>query len=269
MIITINDDFDPEKIIKSGQCFRALKKNQNTFRFVTGNSIIYLQKIDEKLYCASCNEKEWNAIWSSYFDLNRNYKGIRAESYGKNKMIDKALDEGKGIRILHQEPWEVLLTFIISQRKSIPAIARSVEAIAAKYGKSVDTGCEILHLFPTPNEMKYATEQELRNCGVGYRAPYIADAVHNVLNSCIDLKKISTYSTPVLLQELQKINGVGIKVANCVALFAYGRMDCVPIDVWISRAIKDECNDNNPFPLFGENAGIIQQYVFYYQKSRQ
>lgn len=268
MNITIQDDFNLEKIIKSGQSFRSQEIKKDIFRFMTGSNILYLQQAEENSFSASCNDREWSAIWKSFFDLDRSYNVIREQSYGRHLFIDQAIDAGEGLRILKQDPWEMLITFIISQRKNIPAISKSVELLARMYGKQIETDFETINLFPTPNEMVSATEEDLRKCGLGYRAPYIMDAIQHVINGSLDLEAIAAYHTADLLDELQKVHGVGKKVANCIALFAYGRTDCVPIDVWISRAIQEDCFGDNPFPLYKENAGIIQQYVFYYQKNR-
>ncbi len=128
----------------------------------------------------------------------------------------------------------MLITFIISQRKNIPAISKSVELLARMYGKQIETDFETINLFPTPYEMVSATEDDLRKCGLGYRAPYIMDAIQQVINGSLNLEAIAAYHTAALLDELQKVHGVG----------------------------------DNPFPLYKENVGIIQQYVFYYQKNR-
>lgn len=153
--------------------------------------------------------------------------------------------------------------------ESIPAIQKAVEAIVERYGIIKKTEYEELRLFPSAMDMLNVSEVDMRKCSVGYRAPYILDAISKVSSGEIDLNKISQLSNTELLQCLEHIRGVGKKVANCVALFAYGRMSCVPVDVWISRAIDDDCNGKSPFHLYGENAGIIQQYIFYYKQSRQ
>ena len=114
-----------------------------------------------------------------------------------------------------------------------------------------------------------ATETQLKECGLGYRTQYVLDALRQVQTGGLNLNVLPDYSDEHLLETLQRIHGVGKKVANCVALFAYGRTACVPIDVWISRAIEYDCGGKSPFGLFGQNAGIIQQYVFYYEKRHQ
>lgn len=266
MYVEIKDDFDLDKIIDSGQCFRGKRFENGAYRFMSGDSVLYLNKKAPGIYSVSCDKDEWETIWALFFDLKRSYSKIAISESGKNAFVDKAIAHGRGLRLLSQDPWEMLITFIISQRKSIPAIIKSVEALSGKFGHDVVTGYETIKAFPTAEEMKDATEEELAACGLGYRVKYISDAIHQVNVGNLNFKSIADLSDKRLLEELQGIYGVGKKIANCVALFAYGRTACVPVDVWILRAIKNECDGISPFSLYGDNAGIIQQYVFYYER---
>ncbi len=264
--INIQDDFDLEKIATSGQCFRVRKFDDGTYRFITGSHILYIRPIEGSLYLASCSQKEWREIWETYFDLTRDYAGLRKRAGGKNLFLQKTMEYGRGLRVLRQEPWEMLITFIISQRKNIPAISKSVGMLAQKYGTQVSTAWETVSLFPTPEELDSVSIEELSECRLGYRAAYVRDAVDKVRSETLDLTAIAGYEDERLFQELLQVHGVGKKVANCVCLFGYGRSARVPVDVWISRVIQEECKGQNPFPAFGEDAGIMQQYAFYYEK---
>ena len=268
MQVTIKDDFDLEKIIDSGQCFRGKSLEDGSYRFISGDSAIYLRPKDREpgVYTVSCDQKSWETIWFPFFDLERCYSEIAVSESGKHEFVDRAIAHGRGVRLLRQDPWEMLLTFIISQRKSIPAIIKSVEALSEKYGHDIVTEQESLRAFPSPEEMREATAEELTACGLGYRVKYILDAIQKVNSGELNLQAIAELPDNVLLEKLQTVMGVGIKVANCIALFAYGRTACVPVDVWIFRAIEKECGGISPFSLYGENAGIIQQYIFYYER---
>ncbi len=266
MLIEIQDDFDLEKIALSGQCFRVRRFDNGTYRFVTGDKVVYIREAGTQKYAVSCSMDMWEKVWSVYFDLNRSYSDIFDKECHKHQFVHKAMVYGRGLRILNQNPWEMLITFIISQRKNIPSITKSVEMLALKYGHCIDTEYETFHSFPSPQEMACVSAEELTECSLGYRVPYILDAIRQVLGGILNLDVLSTFSDDRLLEELQMVRGVGKKVANCVALFAYGRMACVPVDVWISRAIENDCGGESPFGLFRENAGIIQQYVFYYER---
>ena len=268
MQVTVKDDFDLEKIIDSGQCFRGKRLEDGSYRFISGDSVIYLRPKDEEseVYTVSCDKESWETIWFPFFDLQRCYSEIAFSESGKHEFVDQAIAHGRGVRLLRQDPWEMLLTFIISQRKSIPAIIKSVEALSEKYGHDIVTEQEKLKAFPSPEEMKEATAEELAACGLGYRVKYILDAIQKVNSGELNLQAIAELPDNILLEKLQAVMGVGIKVANCIALFAYGRTACVPVDVWIFRAIEKECGGISPFSLYGENAGIIQQYIFYYER---
>lgn len=264
MILNIEDDFSLKKIIISGQCFRAVEIEEKKFRFITGDNSIIIHELGGNKFDVSCGINEWEKVWISYFDLERDYSSIRKEAAEKNFVVKKAVDFANGIRILRQDPWETLITFILSQRKSLPAIANSVEALCRTYGHKI---CE-LNSFPSVEEMSGATEEELRELGTGYRAPYVLSAIEKVLSKEIDLKEMENYDDETLHKSLISIHGVGDKVANCVSLFGFGRIKRAPIDVWIKRIIDEDFGGENPFPLFPNDAGIIQQYLFYYAKYR-
>lgn len=265
MEIKINDDFDLYKIAKSGQCFRVHQMEDGRFRFITGNHVVYIKKISEEKYYVSCLPSEWDIVWKKYFDLERSYAEIISSSKNKNYFVDKAIDYGRGIRILRQDPWEMLITSIATQRKNIPAIIKTVERLAQLFGHPITTEEETVFSFPTIQEMYEATDFNLNSCGLGYRTPYVQAAIRTVRSGRLNIQELEAYSDTSLLDTLCEIHGVGKKVASCVALFGYGRLSCVPIDVWINRAIEQDCNGESPFSLYGEFAGIIQQYIFYYE----
>ena len=257
MKITIDDDLDLDKIIDSGQCFRPRKISERTYRFVTGEHAVEI-KHDGKQLSASCSKKEWDSVWHAYFDLDTNYQKIRALIPKDDKYLISAADHGAGIRILRQDKFEMLISFIISQRKSIPAIRTSVERIVDLYGHD--------GFFPKPADMLRATEEELASCGLGYRVPYIRKAVERVAHGEVDLEALDELPDEELFSELKSFAGVGDKVANCVALFAYHRTGRAPVDTWIARVIAEQYGGINPFPRYGNNAGIMQQYMFYQAK---
>lgn len=267
--INIEDDFDLIKIADSGQCFRVKKYDNGVCRFITGDQTIYIGRERERKYHVSCSKDAWEQVWMEYFDLSRNYRAIRKEAGARNPFVDRAIQEGMGIRILRQNTWEMLITFIISQRKNIPAISRAVETLSVQYGRKIENRYETIYTFPTPEELKRATPEGLKACGLGYRTPYVMDAAEKVSAGCLDLDVIATYEDEELFQALQKVHGVGKKVANCICLFGYGRISRVPVDVWIARAIQEECEGENVFENYGDYAGIIQQYIFYYERSRK
>ena len=264
--VTIDDDLDLGKIIDSGQCFRPKRTGDNEFLFVTGDHRV---TITDKTPCrkdktpdmattlsVSCTPKEWEEIWHPYFDLDTNYRSIRKSIPKKDAYLTEAAMTGAGIRILRQDKFETLISFIISQRKSIPAIRTAVEKLTDLYGRD--------GFFPKPEDMLAATHEELVSCGLGYRVPYIRDAICRIATGDTDLESLDDLPDEELFEALKSFAGVGDKVANCVALFAYHRTGRAPVDTWIARIINDRYGGINPFPQYGPVAGIMQQYMFYH-----
>lgn len=264
MEVCIPDDFDPEKIMDSGQCFRAVRLEDGSFRFLTGDQAVYLRRTGEERWEVSCCRETWERVWCPYFDLGRSYRAVREKIPARDTFLQEAARTGAGIRILRQDPWETLLTFIISQRKSIPAIRAMVEELSRRYGTELRTPVETLYAFPTPRQLKDVTVEDYIDCKAGYRAPYLRDAVERVLAGETDLEAIAALPDQELLTALEEVKGVGVKVASCVALFAYGRTVCAPVDTWIAKIIRKKYRGRDPFARYGDGAGIMQQYFFYY-----
>ena len=268
MNITIDDDFDLDKIIDSGQCFRP-KKTGSTYRFVTGRNVVDIRDLtDPGSKCddghptslsVSCSRQEWEKIWHPYFDLDTDYRQIRQSIPADDEFLSSAARYGTGIRILRQDRFETLISFIISQRKSIPAIRTSVERIVATYGSD--------GYFPDAEDILAATCEELSACGLGYRCSYVYNAAKRVARGEVDLERMDELTDEELFNELKSFDGVGDKVANCVALFAYHRTGRAPVDTWIAKVINEEYGGINPFGRYGNVAGIMQQYMFYSKRN--
>ncbi len=267
MKIRINDDFDLKKIIDSGQCFRPAEIERGTFRFIIGENILTITELGKSVYDVDCTTDDWERVWAKYFDFDTTYKTIRLEmvDFAATKpykdFLLHALEFGAGIRILRQDPFETLISFIISQRKNIPAIRSSIEKICQRFGRRVGD----VYLFPRFEDMKDVTEKDLEGLGLAYRKDYILDALVNVSDGF--LESLEELSDTELIERLKTIRGVGDKVAKCVALFAYHRINRVPVDVWIKRALEEDFGGENVFDAFGSYGGLLQQYVFYYKRS--
>lgn len=273
MKITITDDFDLNKIAYSGQCFRVRQLGENTFRFITGEHIVTITNLDNGHHQnnpnhsleVSCDSHEWQSIWHKYFDLTTDYSKIRALIPERDRFLRDASDLGSGIRILKQNKFEMLISFIISQRKSIPAIKKSVEALCDLYGRKIiaaESG-ETISTFPTPKSLSEASDSDLQKCGLGYRIPYVKQAAYRIATGDVNLDLLDSFSDEDLINTLKSFYGVGDKVANCIALFAYNRLDLAPVDTWIKKVINTKYNGVNPFPEYGEYAGVMQQYMFF------
>lgn len=272
--VAIEDDFDLKKIADSGQCFRPKEVEPGVFQFITLNNVVYMKKVEEGYYEVSCGVGEWDTIWMNYFDLREKYAPVREEfakfAVGKpyEEFLTNALEFSKGIRILRQDPFETLISFIISQRKNIPAIRSAVEQICEKFGKVVKTLRGDVPAFPKVDELSEASAYDLSKMSLGYRSAYVWDALAKIRNMDVSLEDLyNENDSEALLETLKKINGVGDKVSACVALYAYHRLECVPVDVWIMRAILEDFAGENVFAAFKEHAGLLQQYIFYYKRN--
>lgn len=260
--VEIRDDFDPEKIMLSGQCFRIKKCGDGGYRFVHKGRVLDLRCMGKKKFEISCPREEFDSLWAAYFDLKRDYSAIRRRIPSDDAYLKAAADFGKGIRILRQEPWETLVSFIISQRKNIPAITAAVDALCRGYGKRIgDTG---EFSFPDAKELEDLTDEEWKSLKLGYREAYVRAAV----SSAPDMDDKEKLSDEALLEDLMSMHGVGIKVASCTALFSFGRTDLAPVDVWIRKVFDEHYGGENVLES-RKDAGILQQYLFYYARFGQ
>lgn len=264
MIDIILNNFDLDQIANSGQCFRMNKVTEHLYRLIANNRVLEIENLGNSEFRFYCDEDDLVNIWHDYFDLSTNYQFFIDSIDNNDSFLINAAKYGSGIRILKQDPWETLISFIISQRKNIPAIKKSIELLSKKYGYEIG---ENSYSFPSIQSLANTSVQELDTCSLGYRSKYILSTARSIDNGDIDLSKIGTLNDNDLLKSLMSLYGVGIKVANCVMLFAYHRISSFPIDVWISRILKNEYNDNFDLNKYDGYAGVIQQYMFYYAQN--
>ena len=270
--VKISDELDLGLIDGSGQCFRMARGEwlgPETWRLVTGTHVLYLRPLSGEDYEGLAPLGEWERVWEPYLDLSFDYGKARRMGERGNAFMKEAFANGKGLRILRQDPWEMLITFILSQRKSIPAIRRNVEDLCRTFGEKIPTPFEEVYAFPKVQSLSGVSEQRLRDLGLGYRAPYVWDAIRQVGSGELNLCRLEELGDEELVEALRSVKGVGLKVASCVALFGYGRKSCAPVDVWIARAIDEECGGADPFGAFAPYEGLSQQYVFHYQMMRK
>ena len=264
-MISINkNQLDIKKIAESGQCFRIRRsaadpcvwEAQALDRFV-------LLREGRDTVGIDCSEAEFALFWREYFDLDYNYDNVAKAVDPGDFFLTEAAAYSRGLRILRQDPWEMLITFIISQRKNIPAITGCVENISEKFGTPIGEG---LYAFPTAEQLASAGDA-LCGCSLGYRDKYIIKAAEPAADGSIDLEAWKALPDEELTENLLSLYGVGIKVANCVKLFGYHRINAFPIDVWIKRVIDEKYGGSFPLERYDGFAGIIQQYMFYYGRT--
>lgn len=267
-------DFDPTHTFMCGQCFRWEKEEDGSYTGVSHGRVINIRVEDGNIFIKNSNMEDVNNIWLNYLDLDRDYSQIKLR-YENDIHLKKAMEFGSGIRILNQEVFECLISFIISTQNGIPRIKKIVSGLSQMYGKKIEFCEKTYYSFPTAEDMRGITEKDLESLKPGYRAAYIVDAVNKILSGEINLDKISQMNTDDARKELLKIKGVGPKVADCVLLFSCKKTDAFPIDVWVSRIMRnlycgEETSINNIQKYardnFGEFAGMAQQYLFYYAR---
>ena len=273
------ENFDAKAIFTCGQAFRWYEEKNGSFTTVHLGRVLNVLNEDDKVIFKGTNLEEFNDIWIDYFDLNTDYQSIR-KSLANNKILANAMEYGKGIRILNQNHFEMLISFIISANNMIPRIRKSIEVISMRYGKFI---CEDenrkYYSFPTVEELSKATVEELREFAkVGFRDKRIFDTVNMIKNENIDLDSFENLETDNLREELLRFSGVGNKVADCIMLFSYKRGEVFPVDVWIKRVMEELfIKEETPVKkiskeadrIFGKYAGYAQQYLFYYGREEK
>ena len=259
------DEIDPRKIAGSGQCFRWQTHEDGRIAVPHAGRVLTMTPADEDTYSLDCSPDEFESLWKPYFDWETDYAAIRARVTDEDPYLKKACAAGKGLRILRQDPWEVLISFIISQNRNIPQIRRSVRLMCAAAAGSGDAeGCEAP--FPGPEQIVSLGLDGLTRCRLGYRAGYVLAAARSVMSGELDLGALKTGGLDGCLVGLRSLYGVGPKVAACAALFGFHFLDACPVDVWIRRVFGREYPGGYPFSRYAPFNGVYQQYMFEYER---
>lgn len=268
------DSFDVREILECGQCFRFTKIENFKYRIIAKQRVLYIEQIDKDIKFYPCNESDFENIWIKYFDLGKDYSDIK-NILSHDKTLKKAITYAPGIRILNQEAWECLISFIISQNNRIPMIKQAVENISKKYGNCIS---DDFYSFPTLEQLSNAKEEDLKSCKTGFRAKYILNACEMVNSNKVTLDKFDDMTTEQIRENLMTIKGVGPKISDCVLLFSQCRSEVFPTDVWIKRVmqhfyLKKEVSIEEihqyAYEKFGSFAGIAQQYLFNYARQEK
>lgn len=281
-------DFNIKQILECGQCFRWEKITDTNYIVVAYRRVIEVIQDGSKVTILNTTMKDFDEIWKDYFDLNVNYEEVK-EELSKDELLKKSVEFGYGIRILNQDSFEMLISFIISARNSIPSIMKTIKKISERWGDKIEYKGNIYYAFPTPEQLNEATLEEIKETGASFRSKYIIDTISKV-NAAIEAKNNGTLneelqqfdleyikSLPVdeCHKALQNFMGVGAKVADCIMLFSMSKHSAFPVDVWIKRAMIHfylapdvSLNKIRVFgrDKFGELAGLAQQYLFYYAR---
>lgn len=268
------ENFDPKHIFECGQAFRWTVEEDDSYTIVAYGKVLNIKKEDNDIIFSNTNLDDFNNIWYRYFDLARDYNLIKNE-LSKDLILKEAISFGEGLRILNQEPFETIISFIISANNQIPRIKKSIDLIARTYGERIDGE---YYSFPTAEVLAKTDSKDLREiCRVGFRDVRIVEASKMIFNGNIDLDTIKDLNREDSKKLLMELPGVGPKVSDCILLFAFDKDEAFPVDVWVKRVmehlyIKKETNVKEigvyGDKKFGKLAGYAQQYLFYYAREQ-
>lgn len=275
-------DFDLDHIFDCGQAFRWNRQADGSYTGIAGSRVANMQFVPceqeggaGRLVLSNVTGEDFDGFWKDYLDLDRDYGAIKKELAAKDPIIGKAIDAGKGIRLLKQDKWETLISFIISQNNHIPRIKKCIEALCRQFGEKAGTlGGNVYYGFPSPETLACLEPEDLGECRLGYRAKYVVGTARKV--AADGLEQLEAMGAPDVsaaeaFEYVTRFPGVGPKVANCILLFSMGKYDCFPVDVWMKKVMKDlygleSAEEISDFAgrTYGGNGGIAQQYLFYY-----
>ena len=274
--------FDLTDIFECGQCFRWNKEKDDSYTGIWKENVVNIKKEGKNyIFNGICNNGNLEKEIIEYFDLNRDYEKIKEELSKKDDYMRNSITYGNGIRILNQDLWETIISFIISANNNIPRIKGIIERLSKNYGKEIEWQGKKYYTFPTPEELKNVTVQEYRKMGLGFRDIRLYETTKMILEGKINLKELEQNPNTLEVREkLLTLSGVGRKVADCILLFSsLKRFEVFPIDVWVRRVMNElyikeqdesKINRNKIEKIarekFGDLAGLAQQYLFYWRR---
>ncbi|MEG0703145.1 MAG: DNA glycosylase [Christensenella sp.] len=269
-VIVRTSCFEPMQIFENGQAFRFTSCGENAYHGVAYGRYLRVEKREDTVRFSPCTKQEFEEIWRHYFDFDRDYNALFCDC--EDAALARGREYGCGLRMLNQQPFETLISFIVSANNNIGRIRGIIAKICELAGEQFSYNGEIYYRFPTPNALAELSCEELVTCGSGYRAPYIKRTAKLIADG-FSLEELKSKKYADAKAALQTLPGVGPKVADCVLLFSLGFHDAFPADVHVKRVLRDnygfEGNDKQIYEFakerFGEYAGIAQQYLFFRQ----
>lgn len=279
-IIENSKTFEPKHIFDCGQCFRWNIEEDGSYTGVFGNNVLNVKKEENKIIFKGICEKNIKEVVEDYFDFNTNYEEIKEKLASVDDYLKQSIEFGNGIRILNQDLWETIISFIISANNNIPRIKGIIERISKKYGKKIEWNKKEYYTFPTMEELSEATVEDLRALGLGFRDKRVYETTKIFVNREMTIQElIEEQDVNTLREKLLTLPGVGPKVADCIMLFGLKRFEVFPIDVWVRRVMndlyiknEDETKVKNTeieklaVEKYSNLAGLAQQYLFYWRR---
>lgn len=269
MITIENKNFNMDQICNSGQCFRMNRAGTYRYEVIAGNHYLELEQ-EENTCKFNCSQQEFKDIWSPYFDLERNYGAYIESIDSADEYLTTVAAFGSGIRILKQDLWEMIVSFLISQQNNITRIRRCIGNICSRYGEKMTSSDGVAYdAFPTPEALAAATDEELKACNLGYRSKYVIRTAQSIVSGEVSLEEVKRMDYKEAKTELMKLYGVGGKVADCICLFALQQLEAFPVDTHIRQALEKYYPDGFPMERYQGYEGVLQQYIFYYDLFRE
>lgn len=272
VIINNPEDFSLAHTFDCGQCFRFNLNENGNYTGIAFNKAVEISEENGNIIIENLTEDEFYKNWIDFLDLSRNYKEIK-DSLIHDEVIKKAIEFGKGIRILKQDFFECVISFIISQQNNIPKIKKAVEGFARLFGDEIEFKGSKYYSFPDVTKVKDITKEDLKELKIGYRDEYIIDAIKKVSSGEISYEELVKLPYKEAKEKLLTVKGIGNKVADCILLFSLLKFEAFPVDTWIKKAMAElynlkekEIKDYSKIN-FGDYSGFAQQYIFYYIRS--
>ena len=277
------DSFELKDIFECGQCFRWNEQEDGSYTGIFGNSVLNIKKTESEIIFKGISDKDIKQEIHNYFDLERDYKAIKNQLSNIDNFMKESVKYGQGIRILNQDLWETIISFIISANNNIPRIKGIIERLSKNYGTPIEWNGETYYTFPTPEQLKNVTTEDYRKLGLGFRDKRLYETTKIILENPTFLKEMHENNNTIQVREkLLSLSGVGPKVADCILLFStLKRFEVFPIDVWVRRVMNDlyfKNPDENKLSKkqieqlaqekFGNLAGLAQQYLFYWRREQ-
>lgn len=269
-------DFDPKHIFECGQCFRWYVEEDSSYTTIAHGKVINVKKEDNDVILSNTNMEDFKSIWYNYFDLGKDYFAIKKE-LSKDPILKEAINFGQGMRLLNQDSYETLISFIISANNQIPRIKKAVELISNDLGDYAGSwNGRAYHAFPSPDKLASLDSEYIQDkYRVGFRADRIRETSRRVSEGEFDLQSIYDKTRDEGKDLLTTLPGVGPKVSDCILLFAFDKEEAFPVDVWVKRVMEYFYLKKETSPkeiglsgarIFGRLAGYAQQYLFYYAR---
>lgn len=276
MIKIENVNINLKDTVTCGQCFRFFPLDDDSYNMILSDRIINIKQDGKNLLVDSNNEDNLEKVIRTYFDLDRDYSLLNDSLLKNDGTIKECIEGSRGLKILKQEPFEMLISYIISQNNKVTRISNSINFLAQKFGTKVLFKNNEYYLFPTFDQLKDVDIETLRESKIGFRDKYIVEALNYIKSGNLDINKIYDLKTDDALKYLEQVKGIGSKVASCILLFAYSRFDVFPIDTWVKKAMATLYKDISPNQKkigefakekFGDNCGLALQYMYHYMRN--